>query len=411
MFTASFDRNTAAKLWDFGGVDYLNHGSFGACPLPVRQFQQQQRERLLQSPVDYFIYESNTRVEENRLFWASFTGANPACVVPVDGATTGVNTILTSLALRGYFKSGDEILITSHGYNACNNAARAIAALTGAVVTVAPLPFPIEAPEQVTEAVLAAVTQRTRLALIDHITSISALILPVADIVRGLKERGIETLIDGAHAPAQLPLNLDALGAAFYTGNGHKWLCAAPGAAFLYIRPDFHDIIRPLNTSHGANDPDATRSALIKTFAWPGTRDTTPWMTPKVAHATLSSLHADGLPALMADNRALALHGWQVMLDSLHQKAPAPHSMTGTMATVILPPGDAARLRHDIRQRDNIVTQLVPLGGITNSDGRALRISAHSYNSPAQYERLATVLQAALRREEKGDLLPLPKAA
>ncbi|MDE1151605.1 MAG: aminotransferase class V-fold PLP-dependent enzyme [Micavibrio sp.] len=411
MFQSRIDRAAAARLWDFGGIDYLNHGSFGACPLPVQQFLHEQQQRLLQSPVDYFIYESAARVEENRLFWAGLAHADAECVVPVDGATTGVNTVLTSLALRGYLKPGDEILITSHGYNACNNAARAIAAQTGAVVTVATLPFPVAAPEDVTVAILAAVTPRTRLALVDHITSISALVLPLADIVNSLKDRGVETLVDGAHAPAQLQLGLDALGAAFYTGNGHKWLCAAPGAAFLYVRPDFHDTIRPLNTSHGANDPDPRRSALLKTFAWQGTRDTTPWMTPKVAHATLSTLHKDGLPALMADNRELLLQSWRMLLDSLNQQAPAPDSMTGTMATIILPAGDAARLRHDIRQRDNIVTQLVPLNGIGGGDGRALRISAHAYNSAAQFDRLAAALARALAREKKGDLLPLPTAA
>ena len=395
MFQSSIDRPKLAREWDFGGVDYMNHGSFGACPRAVREFQQKQHEALLRNPMDYFLVDTPCNMDVNRQFWAEFVGADAEGVVHVECTTQAVNTIMKSLALRGYFKSGDEILLTSHGYNACNNVVREIAELTGAVVTVAQIPFPIENAEQVTEAVLKAATKKTRLALIDHITSETALIFPIKDIVAALKERGIETLVDGAHAPAHVPLTVKDLGAAFYTGNGHKWLCAAPGCAFMYVREDFRDRIRPLVTSHGANDPNPDKSAFQKTFAWIGTRDTTPWSTPKIAFETMSGFHRDGLKGLIEDNKRLVRYGYKLLLDALGQKPHAPDNMLGMMATVILPPGDAEKLRAELRQQDNFVTQLWKTSA-SISTGRALRLSAQAYNTPAQFERLVIALNNKL---------------
>ena len=395
MHHSEIDRAKLAQEWDFGGVDYMNHGSFGACPRAVREFQQQQREALLRNPMDYFLVETGRQQEANRLFWAELTGADAEDVVHVECATQAVNTVMKSLALRGYFKTGDEILLTSHGYNACNNVAREIAELTGAVVTVAQIPFPIDDAGQVTEAILKAVTKKTRLALIDHITSETGLIFPIHDIVAGLKERGVETLVDAAHAPAHVPIAIKKLGAAFYTGNGHKWLCAAPGCAFLHVREDFRDRIRPLTTSHGANDPNPDVSPFQKNFAWVGTRDTTAWATPKVAFETLGGFHPKGLPGLIEDNKRLVRYGYKLILDALGQKPHAPDNMLGMMATIILPAGDAEKLRRDLRQRDNFVTQLWKTSP-SIATGRAVRLSAQAYNRPEQYERLAEALLAKL---------------
>ncbi|MBI3440829.1 MAG: aminotransferase class V-fold PLP-dependent enzyme [Proteobacteria bacterium] len=407
MFSGDMDRDKISRFWDFGPVNYMNHGSFGACPQPVREFQQQQRETLLKNPMDYFANENDSLLTENRLFWAGFVDADPEGLVHVECATLGVNTVMKSLALRGYFRPGDEILLTNHGYNACNNVAQEIAHLTGAKVVIAPVPFPIQTSAQVTEAVLGTVTKKTRLALVDHITSATALIFPIEDIVRGLKERGVETLVDGAHAPAHVSLRLQQLGAAFYTGNGHKWLCAAPGCAFLYVREDFRDRIRPMTTSHGANDPNPDIAAFQKAFAWQGTRDTTPWFTPKIAFETLSGLHPKGMLGLIADNRRLAHHGYQRLLDALGQKPHAPDHMRGSMATIVIPPGDPDRLRHDIREREQFVTQIGAMPPLLGS-GRIFRISAQAYNTPKQYERLAEVLIETLEREKRGQLLAMP---
>jgi isopenicillin-N epimerase len=388
----------AAREWDFGGVDYMNHGSFGACPRAVQDFVQKQRLALMQNPIEYFTYETPKRVAEGRLFWSEFTKADLEGIVLVECATLGVSTVLKSLELRGYFKEGDEILLTTHGYNACNNAVREIAQFTGVKPVIADIPFPVESPQQVTAAILAAATKRTRLALIDHVTSEAGLIFPIQDIVRGLKERGIETLVDGAHAPAQVPLDVAALGAAFYTGNGHKWLCAAPGCAFLYVREDFRERIRPLSTSHGANDPNPNMSVFQKTFAWTGTRDVTPYFTPQVAFDTLSSMHPDGLWGVVEGNRRLVRYGYQLLLDALKLKAHAPENMIGTMATVLLPPGNADELRDRLRKH-NFVAQVGDLSPQFGK-GRFLRISAQVYNMPEQYERLVKALEQSLKEEK-----------
>ncbi len=400
----TFETGTYAKIaaaeWDFGGVDYMNHGSFGACPRAVREFVQAQRAALMRNPIEYFAIETPRRMSENRLFWSAFAKADAEGVAHVECATLGVNTILKSLALRHYFKEGDEILLTSHGYNACNNAVREIAEFTGAKPVIAVVPFPLDGTAQVTKAILDAATTRTRLALIDHVTSEAGLIFPIRDIVAGLKERGIETLVDGAHAPAQVPLDVGTLGAAFYTGNGHKWLCGAPGCAFIYVREDFRDRIRPLSTSHGANDPNPALSVFQKTFAWTGTRDVTPYFTPKVAFETLSAMHPDGLWGLVEGNRRLVRYGYRLLLDVLKAKPHAPDDMIGTMAAVLLPPGSADELRDRLRAH-NFVTQVAELSPQFGK-GRILRISAQVYNMPEQYERLAKVLDQSLQEEKQG---------
>ena len=407
----ALDRQAAAREWDFGGVDYMNHGSYGACPRRVRDFVQNERLALLQNPIEYFGVRNPRHLAENRAFWAGFMRADPEGVVHVECATLAVSTVLKSLALRGYFRGGDEILLTSHGYNACNNAVREIAAFTGAKIVTAGIPFPLESRAQAANAVLDAATGATRLALIDHVTSETGVIFPVEEIVAGLRRRGIDTLVDGAHAPAHVPVDLEKMDAAFYTGNGHKWLCGAPGCAFLYVRADFRESIRPLSTSHGANDPNPDSSVFQKTFAWTGTRDVTAFSTPKVAFEALSALHPDGLWGVVNDNRRLVRYGYKLLLDALGATPHAPDDMIGTMASVILPPGNALQLYHHLRQKYGFVTQVAemsPQFRPKDGKGRVLRISAQAYNQPEQYERLTRAVMESLEAEKQGKLTPLP---
>ena len=366
-------------LWPLDSrVVFLNHGSFGSCPKPVLEFQREMQLRMERQPVDFFVRELEPLLDQARAAVAAFVGAEADNLMFVTNATAGVNTVLRSLALG----AGDELLVTNHEYNACRNALDYAAARAGATVRVARIPFPLRSVDQILEPVLAAATPRTRLALVDHVSSQTGMVFPVELLARELAQRGIDTLVDGAHAPGMLPLNLEQLGAAYYTGNCHKWICAPKGAGFLYVRRDRQDRVRPLSISHGANSSRADRSRFLIEFGWTGTWDPSAWLSVPEALRVMGSLLPGGWPEVMRHNRRLALAGRSVLCGVLGIEPPCPEDWIGALAAVPLP--DAAGgappvsplyvdpLQDRLREAGNIEVPVIPW---PEAPKRVLRIS------------------------------------
>jgi isopenicillin-N epimerase len=423
------------ELWGLNpDIAFLNHGSFGACPLPVLEYQHQLQAELDGESMYFLIRKLQPLIDQSREILGQTIGADPRDLVFVQNATAGVNAVLRSLE----FQPGDEILTTSHEYNACRNVAAYVAGRCGAKVVEITLPIPVESPEQVVEAVLSGVTARTKLAMLDHITSPTAIVFPIEEIIRRLAEKNIDVLVDGAHGPGMVPLDLERFGVAYYTGNCHKWLCTPKTAGFLYVRRDRQEGIMPTVIGHGYNKPRPGYTRFQDLFDWPGTFDPTAWICVGKSIECLSSLLTGGLPALMERNHALAVWARRMFQERLSrtgfqpvnpsgspdnsaigvpkaQKASAsarnpsydcatpicPESMLGSMSAVIVPfdigerfdttttPTATHQLCIDLRYRHNIEAVIYHYPAPPQA---LLRVSAQAYNTPEQYERLADVL-------------------
>ena len=334
------------------------------------------------------------RLEPSRVELAKFVAARPKDLVFVTNATTAVNAVARSLKLS----RGDEVLTTNLDYNACRNVLREAVRRAGAKLTVARVPFPVRGPDEVVESVLNAVTPRTRLAMIDHVTSDTALVIPVARIVRELEARGVDTLIDGAHAPGMLPLHLKKLRPAYYTGNLHKWVCAPKGAAFLWAREDKQTALQPAVISHGNNRSRSAYTEFQDRFDWAGTCDPTPWFCVGEAIRWMGNSLPGGWDELRARNHALAIQAQRLLSQRFAVEPPCPENMLGSMATVPLP----ERLQkvqsngkidaEQLRLYDEFGIE-VPFNRVGVPPLRCLRVSAQLYNSRAEYEYLADALQ------------------
>jgi isopenicillin-N epimerase len=389
-----------ARHWTLDpDIHFLNHGSFGACPRPVLEAQSELRARMERQPLQFLARDLEGLLDEARGALAEFVGADPDDLAFVPNATTGVNTVIRSLELQ----PGDELLTTDHAYNACRNALR-WQEKRGVKVAVASVPWPIAGPSQVVDAVLGSVTPRTRLVLVDHVTSPTGLVFPVQEIVRALNERGIDTLIDGAHAPGMLPMNVRGTGAAYYTGNCHKWICAPKGAAFLYVRRDRQEAMRPLVISHGANARRTDRSRFRLEFDWGGTDDPTAFLCVPDALRFLGTLLPGGWPELMERNHALAVRGQALLCDALHVAAPAPERMLGSLASVPLPDDASAvppargvwwhPLQKALLEKHRIE---VPVMVFPAPPKQLIRIAAQVYNSETELARLGAALRMELQ--------------
>jgi isopenicillin-N epimerase len=369
-------------------VVFLNHGSFGACPREVFEALQGWQLQMERNPVAFLGRRSGELLAQARLALADALGAQAQDLVFVPNATTGVNIVARSLNLQ----PGDEILATDHEYGACDATWQRVCEQTGAVYRRVEIPLPFER-TRFAERVLAAVNPRTRLIFASHITSTTALIFPLAELCAQARARGVLTLIDGAHAPGHIDLHLDALGADFYTGNCHKWLCAPKGSAFLHARAEHHETLHATVTSwgyvagtqgHTGFDAYTGRTVLERRLQWQGTRDIAAWLT---------------VPAAMEFQQR---HGWAEVRQRCHAQAVSLMQRTaalfglppigqpedfGQMVPLPVPHQDAAALRERLFEQHRIE---VP---VTQHAGRTfVRVSVQAYNTAADLEALEAAL-------------------
>jgi len=360
------------------GVTFLNHGCFGATPRRVLEAQTAWRERLESRPVELLDRGCRDLLVEPKRAVGAFIGALPDDFGFVTNATGGINAVLRSLR----FEPGDEIVTTDHVYNAVQQTLRYLARMSGARTIRVAVPLPVPGPEHVTDTIAAALTDRTRLVLVDHIGSATGVVFPVKQIVDLCSSRGIDVLVDGAHGPGMLELDLAGLGAAYYTGNLHKWVCAPKGAAFLWVRPDRQSGIHPNTISHFLDE------GLAEEFQWQGTRDITAWLC---APDAIDFMGQFGWDEVRRHNHELAVWAQGMLSDRWQVAAstPADGSMLGSMATLPLPGGlrerfaDVAALQQHIYDHDHIEVPIIDW-----TDRWWVRVSCQVYNERAQYERL-----------------------
>lgn len=398
-----------APLWELDpAVTFLNHGSYGASPRAVLEAQAELRARMEREPVRFFKSDLAELLDGVRRSVGAFVNAGPGDLALVRNATLAIATVLANTPLG----PGDEVLVTDHEYNSGINELERITARTGSHVVTAAVPLAPSGPGEVVEAVMACVSPRTRLAIISQVTSATSLVFPVAELTRLLRERGIEVLVDGAHGPGQVPVDIRGVGPTYYVGSLHKWVCAPKGTGFLYVHPDRQRGFRPVFLSSRANKVRPDRDLYLRDYDYAGTDDYSAILASPAAIEFVGALLPGGWPGIMRRNHELLLRGrdivWRALAGQYGDElcAPGPGSMHGSMATLPLPEPPAALLdrptRYDDALQDGLMDRhrvAAPVWRWGPKDRRVIRLSAHLYNHDGQYERLAEALVAELKAE------------
>lgn len=366
-------------------ITFLNHGSFGACPRPVFAVYQEWQRTLEAQPVEFLGRRVRGLLAEARAAFAAFIGAPPDELVFVPNVTYAINIVARALALQ----PGDEVLGTDHEYGAVERTWQFVCEQRGARYIAQPVPLPLARPEDVVERIWAGVTEHTRVIAISHITSPTALIFPVAEVCRRARAAGILTVIDGAHAPGQIDLDLAAIGADFYGGNCHKWLCAPKGAGFLYARQERQALLQPLVVSWGWRSPTPGASPFLDYFEWMGTDDPSPYLS---VPAAIAFQREHNWPAVRAACHALAAEARRRVADltGLPPICPDSPSWFGQMCVVPLP----NKLRSVQARLWDMYRIEIP--EVEWNGQRFLRISIQAYNRPEDVERLLGALRELL---------------
>ncbi|WP_316355495.1 aminotransferase class V-fold PLP-dependent enzyme [Devosia sp.] len=374
-------------------VVFLNHGSFGACPGPVFAKYQEWQLELERQPVEFLGRNLTETMRVPRIALAKELGTVAENIVGLTNATLGLNIVAQSLPL----KPGDQILTTDHEYSALEKTWAYVCRKTGAEVVVVKVPMPLTSEAQFTDAILSGLTERTRVLFLSHITSPTALLFPIERSIAEARKRGIWSVIDGAHTPGHIKLDLDRLGADFYSGNCHKWMMAPKGSAFLHARPEMQGLINPLVISHGwtenSKEPGAKgafgNSPFIDELEMQGTRDPAPWLT---VPAALEYRHENDWTSVQAHCQALA----QDTARRLAERTGLPPLSTSEfcapqMVAMPIPECDVDQLKLDLYDKYRIEIPVFKW-----QDTCIVRLSVQGYNSKPQMDLLIDALTELL---------------
>lgn len=367
-------------------VIFLNHGSFGACPKPVLEVQQFWRNRLELDPVRFMTRELPAQLPVARTALATFLNGDPDDLVLVQNATTGANAVLRSLAAE--FKPGDELLTTSHAYTATHQTLHYVASLTGAKVVEAYVPFPIESPQQVIDALVAKITPRTKFCAVDHVTSLTGVVFPVEKIVPIFKERNIPIMIDGAHAPGHVHVDLTALDADFYAGNCHKWLYAPKGSGILWVSKKHQEKVHATVISCEPGSDFQTK------FSWTGSVDPSGWFSIAAGIDFMQSL---GMNEIRVHANSLVMAAREKITTALGTSYGAPPEMLANLCTILLPVDGLVDSKYSPRLHDRLYDEYkIQIPAMAPEGKACVRFSANAYNELAEYDALLEALKEIL---------------
>lgn len=365
-------------------VIFLNHGSFGACPRPVfEEYQRWQRE-LEAQPVEFLGRRFDDLMRAAREPLADYVNCAGDDLVYVPNATTGLNIVARSLD----FNAGDEIITTDHEYGALDRTWTFLCEKRGAVYKHVPIPLPVTTPQAFIERVWSAVTPRTRVLFLSHITSPTALTFPLEELCRRARAAGIISIVDGAHAAGQIPLDLTALGADFYSSNAHKWMLSAKGSAFLYARRDMQARVEPLVVSWGWRPEKPAHAKFVQEQEWQGTRDIAAYLS---VPAAIRFMQEHNWARVRAACHALAVTAQAKLCAQFGLEPLSPPDWYTQMVTIPLPPCDPETLKTRLYGEFKIE---VPI--IAWHNRQFVRVSVQAYNTRADVDALADALRACL---------------
>ena len=370
---------------------YLNHGSFGPPPNYVRQRRREWIDQLDAQPMDFYVRQLEPALNAARSKTAAFVGTDVENLVFVENATFGMNVIADSL-LHNVLKSGDEVLLTNHEYGAVHRIWDRVCQRSGVTKSIATLPEQFESAEQIVDCITSRISDKTRVVIVSHITSATALVMPIAQICSAIKQlRGeLIVIVDGPHAPAQVELNIDSIGCDFYVASCHKWLCASLGSGFLFVAPRWHENIEPQLISWGRLQP-AVPDKWHEEFGWSGTRDHSAYLS--VADAIDYMTQQIGLDVFRERSQYLAKYAEEMLCEEFNT-TPIGNRADGwyaSMAHVPLPAGDFSKLQDELWNEYQIE---IPV--ILFENKWYVRVSCHLYNNTKQLETLKFAIRKFL---------------